>query len=75
MVLGIILGTGCGGGVVVDRHTIAGAAGIGGEWGHTPLPWPNASEWPGPECGCGRRGCLEEWISGSGFKRWAGFRA
>jgi fructokinase len=74
VVFGVILGTGCGGGVVVDRKVIEGASGIGGEWGHTPLPWARADEtlvrdW------CGRWGCLETWISGSGFKRWAGMSA
>jgi fructokinase len=65
----IILGTGCGGGVVVEGRLIEGANGIGGEWGHTPLPWPDASENPGPACWCGQRGCLETWVSGSGLRR------
>jgi fructokinase len=70
VVFGAILGTGCGGGVVVDGKVIEGASGIGGEWGHTPLPWARADE-PPVRCWCGRWGCLETWISGSGFKRWA----
>ncbi len=74
VVFGIILGTGCGGGVIVDGKVIAGASGIGGEWGHTPLPWARADEAP-VRCWCGRWGCLETWISGSGFKRWAGISA
>lgn len=61
---GVILGTGCGGGIVHDGRLIDGPRGIGGEWGHNPLPWPNADEHPGPLCWCGRRGCLETWISG-----------
>lgn len=65
----VILGTGCGGGVVVDRRLVEGANGVGGEWGHLPLPWPAADETPGPACWCGRRGCLETWISGSGLQR------
>jgi fructokinase len=74
VVFGVILGTGCGGGVVVDRKVIEGASGIGGEWGHTPLPWARADEIPVRDW-CGRWGCLETWISGTGFKRWAGMSA
>jgi len=66
---GVILGTGCGGGVVVEGKLIEGANGIGGEWGHNPLPWPEADETPGPACYCGQRGCLEQWISGTGLQR------
>lgn len=69
VVFGAILGTGCGGGVVVDGRPVEGRNGIAGEWGHTPLPWPRADEAPGPACWCGRRGCLELWISGSGLGR------
>jgi fructokinase len=65
----VILGTGCGGGVVVDGHLIEGANGVGGEWGHIPLPWPLMSEIPGPQCWCGQHGCLETWISGTGLAR------
>lgn len=65
----VILGTGCGGGLTVDGKLIEGANRIGGEWGHTPLPWVNAGEMDGPECWCGKRGCLETWISGTGFAR------
>jgi fructokinase len=65
----IILGTGCGGGVVVDGRLVEGANGVGGEWGHLPLPWTTPEEAPGPACWCGRRGCLETWISGSGLRR------
>lgn len=74
VVFGVILGTGCGGGVVLERKLIAGANGIGGEWGHTPLPWAGAGELA-PLDWCGRSNCLEQWISGSGFKRWAGISA
>jgi fructokinase len=65
----IILGTGCGGGLTVDGKLIEGANRIGGEWGHTPLPWVSAGEAQGPLCWCGKRGCLETWISGAGFAR------
>lgn len=66
-VFGVIIGTGCGGGIVVDGKVLTGRNAIAGEWGHNPLPWPDGSEWPGPECYCGRRGCIELWASGSGF--------
>jgi fructokinase len=69
VVFGVILGTGCGGGVVVSGALLTGPNGLAGEWGHTALPWPNADEWPGPQCYCGRRGCLETWISGPAFER------
>jgi fructokinase len=61
---GVILGTGCGGGIVVGGALIEGARGIGGEWGHNPLPWAAADEHPGPLCWCGRHGCMEVWVSG-----------
>lgn len=67
VVFGVILGTGVGGGIVVDGRILTGAQGIAGEWGHTPLPWPEDDERPGPSCYCGRRGCLEGYLSGPGF--------
>ena len=67
VVFGVILGTGCGAGLTVGRQVLAGHNGIAGEWGHTPLPWPKPDELPGPRCFCGRRNCLEQWISGPGF--------
>lgn len=69
VVFGVIIGTGCGAGVTVGRRVLAGHNGIAGEWGHTPLPWPRPEELPGPGCFCGRRNCLENWISGPGFAR------
>lgn len=69
VVFGVILGTGCGGGIVVQGSLLTGPNGLAGEWGHTPLPWMSADEFPGPQCYCGRRGCLETWISGTGFER------
>lgn len=69
VVFGIILGTGCGGGLVVNRRLIDGHNGIAGEWGHNPLPWPSGAEMPGPTCYCGQAGCLEQWISGTGLSR------
>lgn len=101
VVFGVIIGTGCGAGIVVDGKVLRGINSIGGEWGHNPLPYPvifddrNAtaldqhfekmpgahdtlnhymtnnmmeSEYPGPLCDCGRRGCIERWVSGTGFK-------
>jgi fructokinase len=67
VVFGAILGTGCGGGVVVRGRTVEGVNKIGGEWGHTPLPWPTAEERAAHTCWCGRVDCLETWISGSAF--------
>jgi fructokinase len=66
-VFGVIIGTGCGGGIVIDGHVLEGARGIGGEWGHNPLPWSEADEHPGPQCWCGRLGCMEMWASGTGL--------
>lgn len=69
VVFGVILGTGCGGGIAINAHIHDGANGIAGEWGHNPLPWARAEELPGPECYCGKRGCLEKWISGTGVAK------
>lgn len=63
-VFGVILGTGCGGGLVHKGAIINGPRGIGGEWGHNPLPWARADEHPGSRCWCGRSGCMETWVSG-----------
>lgn len=109
VVFGVIIGTGCGAGIVVDGKPVSGLNGIGGEWGHNPLPSPRVfskdasawlnhfdngenrdsvinptyahkdcpeyftpdkawSEYPGPQCYCGKRGCIETWISGTGLK-------
>ena len=69
VVFGVILGTGVGGGIVVGGQCVLGANLIAGEWGHNPLPWPAADELPGPPCYCGKRGCVETWVSGPGFER------
>jgi fructokinase len=66
-VFAVIIGTGTGGGIVVDGRPLAGPNGIAGEWGHNPLPAPTPDELPGPPCFCGRRGCLETWLSGPGL--------
>jgi fructokinase len=66
-VFGVILGTGCGGGLAIGGKAMLGKHSICGEWGHNPLPWPNDSEHPGPDCWCSRQGCLETWISGPGL--------
>jgi fructokinase len=68
VVFGVILGTGTGGGVVVGGRVLVGANAIAGEWGHNALPWPDPDEWPGPPCYCGRRGCIETFLSGSGLQ-------
>jgi fructokinase len=64
VVFGVILGTGVGGGVVIDGRPVTGAQAIAGEWGHNPLPLPTDGEQPGPRCYCGRTGCVETWLSG-----------
>ncbi len=64
-VFGVIVGTGCGGGVVVDGKLLVGRHGIAGEWGHCPLPWAGTGEHPGERCWCGRYGCMETWVSGT----------
>lgn len=66
-VFGVILGTGVGGGVVFDGRIVTGPNAIGGEWGHNPLPWPTDDERPGPPCYCGRKGCIETFLSGPGM--------
>jgi len=64
IVFGVILGTGVGGGLVIDGKPLTGAQAIAGEWGHNPLPYPGDDERPGPRCYCGRAGCIETWLSG-----------
>ena len=68
VVFGVILGTGVGGGVVVHGEVIVGANAVAGEWGHNALPWPDAHEWPGPPCYCGRHGCIEVFLCGRGLQ-------
>jgi fructokinase len=67
VVFGVIVGTGVGGGLVLDGRVWTGPNAIGGEWGHNPLPWPAAGEWPGPPCYCGKTGCIETFLSGPGL--------
>ena len=67
VVFGVILGTGVGGGIVVNGRVIDGANGIAGEWGHNPLPWLEADEGPGPACYCGKSACIETFLSGPGM--------
>jgi fructokinase len=69
VVFGVILGTGVGGGIVVRGQVLTGPNAIAGEWGHNPLPWPREDERPGPECYCGKRGCIETFLSGPGLRR------
>jgi fructokinase len=68
VVFGVILGTGTGGGVVVNGEVLGGVNAIAGEWGHNGLPWPAADDWPGPPCYCGKRGCIETFLSGEGLR-------
>lgn len=67
VVFGVILGTGVGGGIVVRGELLVGANGVGGEWGHNPLPAPQAEDLPLPKCYCGRHGCIETYLSGPGM--------
>lgn len=67
IVFGVIIGTGTGGGICFNGRPLVGANAIGGEWGHNPLPWPQPEESPGPKCYCGQHGCIETWLSGTGF--------
>ena len=69
VVFGVIIGTGTGGGLVIDGRVVVGANAIAGEWGHNPLPAPDADERPGPPCYCGRSGCIETFLSGPGLAR------
>jgi fructokinase len=69
VVFGVIVGTGTGAGVVVHGQLLVGPHGIAGEWGHNPMPWPDAGEWPGPPCYCGKTGCIEMFLSGPGLAR------
>jgi fructokinase len=66
-VFGVILGTGVGGGVVINGQIVNGLHAIAGEWGHNPLPWPAVDELPGTRCYCGKLGCIETWLSGPGI--------
>jgi fructokinase len=68
VVLGVILGTGAGAGIALVGRAHDGPNRVAGEWGHTPLPWPAPDERPGPDCWCGKRGCLETWVSGTGLE-------
>lgn len=61
---GIIIGTGCGAGLIYEGRIVDGPNHIGGEWGHNPLPWMTPAEYPGPLCWCGRSSCIETWVSG-----------
>jgi fructokinase len=67
VVFGVIVGTGTGGGIAVEARVLVGPNAVAGEWGHNPLPWPRAGEWPGPSCYCGKTGCIETFLSGPGM--------
>lgn len=68
-VFGVILGTGVGGGIVIGSRLLTGPNAIAGEWGHNPLPWMHPDEYPGADCYCGKKGCIETWVSGPAFAR------
>jgi fructokinase len=69
VVFGVIVGTGTGGGLVIDGRVLDGVNAIAGEWGHNPLPWAEDGERPGPPCYCGQQGCIETFLSGPGLAR------
>jgi fructokinase len=69
VVFGVILGTGVGGGIVAYGRCLAGSNSVAGEWGHNPLPWMSPDEYPGQPCYCGKRGCIETFLSGPGFEQ------
>ena len=68
-VFGVIIGTGTGGGIVVDKKVIVGPHGIAGEWGHNPMPWPTQEEWNAPTCYCGKKLCIENFLAGPSLTR------
>ncbi|HQT26953.1 MAG TPA: ROK family protein, partial [Burkholderiales bacterium] len=70
IVFGVIIGTGTGAGIVVEGKVLTGINGISGEWGHNPLPWPETEELPGFPCYCGKKGCIETFLSGPAFSKW-----
>lgn len=67
IVFGVIIGTGTGAGIIINGQVLDGPNGIAGEWGHNPLPWPEKNELPGPQCYCGKQGCIETFLSGPGL--------
>jgi fructokinase len=69
VVFGVILGTGVGGGIVINGRVLTGPHAIAGEWGHNPLPWPRDEERPGPSCYCGLFGCIETFLAGPNLAR------
>lgn len=69
VVFAVILGTGCGGGIAVGGRVHGGSNGVAGEWGHNTMPWMRQDEFPGPPCYCGKNGCIETWISGTGLEK------
>jgi len=68
-VFGVIVGTGTGGGIVINQQLLKGPNALAGEWGHNPMPWPGSNELPGGDCYCGNYGCIETWLSGPGFSK------
>lgn len=69
VVFGVILGTGVGAGIVVRGEVLVGPNAIAGEWGHNPLPLPRGEDLPLPECYCGRKGCIEAYLSGPAMQK------
>lgn len=69
VVFGVIIGTGVGGGIVINQQPLMGVNAIAGEWGHNPLPWATQDEQQGYDCYCGQQGCIETFLSGTGLER------
>jgi predicted NBD/HSP70 family sugar kinase len=70
VVFGVIVGTGTGGGIVINKKVLTGQNAIAGEWGHNPLPWMTKAEHPGNHCYCGKNGCIETFLSGPGMSKY-----
>src|SRR5262249_19300106 len=68
-VFGVILGTGVGGGIAIGGRALLGRNAISGGWGDNALPWPDAEGIPGPACFCGKRGCIETFLSGPALEK------
>lgn len=67
IVFGVIIGTGTGAGIIINGKLLPGSNAIAGEWGHNPIPWAREGESPGPDCYCGKQGCIESFLSGPGL--------
>ena len=69
IVFGVIIGTGVGGGLVINKKIINGFNNIAGEWGHNQMPVGSNDKWKRHDCYCGKKGCVETFLSGPGFSK------